>query len=391
MGTRDRIEPFTRAEGTREAKRPQRILPGRLRRLLPSIVLVAAAVVVLSSTQSDADVDVENMWAAVAFLLFAGGVTAWVWRKARADGFEALRWRRLHRRVFWRAAAVCLLAGLVSLWFDAFWQWRADNSPGVSQLPVWEADSAHAHFFAGLSGWLAFAAAPLVVIEPFAWRLWPRPMRMAVRRAQVAKILSERKRMTRLELDTALGAIGRPGSPRAFDTVQPCEASSEVHRISPKGRRPAAWTRAASDSWWRNAAIAWDGDLLVLTDAQGRSRAFATVSRPRAAGGSGKRLVAEIVWFMEERYYRGTAAIVSTRPTRQTLLLDAEGRRIAEMPGFGFAAGDLADLARSAGLPFAAYDLGSSWQDERMANQLLFPRTWRTVKIAPPRRAGATG
>ncbi len=386
MGVRDRIEPFTRAAGTREAMRFGRTLPGWLRRLLIPAALVVAAIVVIASTQSGGDVDIENLWASVAFLLFIAGATMWVWRKARGEGFEALRWRRLHRRVFWRAAATCLLLSMVSLWFVAFWQWRADYAANGSNLPTWLSYDAHARFFRGLTGWLAFAAAPLVVIEPFAWRLWPASMRTAVRRARAVKILSEKGRITRLDLDPGRGAVGRP---EAFTAVQPREPSSEVHCITPHGRRPTGWNRGAADNWWRHAAMTWDGTRLALTDGQGRVYSFPVITagaRGFGEDGDAAGAVSEVVWFTERRFYRSARSAIGDRGDAKVLLLDTRGRRLAEMAAVGFTAGVVADLARSAGVAFAGYDLGTTGQEERTANRLLFPRTRRTVKIVLPNR-----
>ena len=389
MGVRDRIEPFTRVAGTQESKRLRRLPPGRLRRALPSITLIALAVAVIAGTQDSGEVDrnveVENMWASVAFLLFISGATAWVWRKARSEGFEALRWRRLHRRTFWRAAALCLMGSMVALWWVAFWQWHADNAVSVADLPRWAADDAHARFFRGLAGWSAFAALPLVVAEPFAWRLWPRPVRMAVRRAQVAKKLSERNRLTKLELDPSYGAVGRP---RAFDAVQPREPSREVHRVTPRGTRMAGWSRFAVDNWRHNAAIAWDGNALTLTDGRGRTLSFpAATARGDGSGqeSDARRTVAELVWFTEQRFYRAGSTNRGDGVKSRILLLDAQGRRMAEMPAAGLSASRVADLARACGLPFAAYDLDTVREGERMANRLLFPRTRHTVRIREPR------
>lgn len=389
MGVRDRIEPFTRATGTEESKRFRRVLPGRLRRWLPSITLLALAVALIASTQSSGDVnrnvDVENMWASVAFLLFFAGATAWVWRKARGEGFEALRWRRLHRRIFWRAAALCLMGSMAALWWVAFWQWNADHAVNVADLPGWAADDGHARFFRGLAGWSAFAALPLVAAEPFAWRLWPKALRMAARRAQVAKRLSDRSRITPLELDPSCGAVGRP---RAIDAVQAREPSRETHRVTPRGTRMAGWSRFAVDNWRHNAAIAWDGSALTLTDGRGRTFSFSVAAACDEVPGQdrdARRTVVELVWFTEQRFYRAGSTTRGDGVKSRILLLDAEGRRIAEMPAAGLSASRIADLARACGLPFAAYDLGTAREGERMANRLLFPRTRRTVRIREPR------
>lgn len=120
--------------------------------------------------------------------------------------------------------------------------------------------------------------------------------------AQVAKKLSEPDRMTRLELESGLGATGRP---LALQVVKPREPKREHHRLRPHGRRPADWSKATADAWWRNTAIEWDGAGLVLTDAKGAAHSFRAVtsrSEPTAEDRStAARTVAEIVWFTEQR------------------------------------------------------------------------------------------
>lgn len=381
MGIRDRIEPF--ASGAQDARGLRRTPLGRLRRWSLSLVPIICAVVIISATQSGGNVDVENLWASAAFLLFAAGATAFVWRRVRNDDFEALRWRRLHRRVFWRAAVLTLLAGLVCLGLVAFWQWRADDSLGTFQLPTWAADEGHAAFFRGLATWLPAAVVPIVFVEPLVWRLWPRLVRSAVRRARVAKILSaDRRYSTRLDLDPGLGAAGRP---RAVGSAPSGEPDGQPHRITPHGSRPMDWPRTATDAWWHNAAIAWDGSALTLTDGQSRTYVF-SVARPGSVAPEGRRRpVAELVWFSEDLSPLYRYGSTTRRHVRCVLLLDVNGRRVAELPAAGFAPHDVARVAQAAGLPFAAYDLGSVGGDERAANPLLFPGRRRAVKIAMPR------
>jgi hypothetical protein len=181
-GDRDRLGLFPgEPSGFGSRSRLVGVVVARVRRWLVPALLMAAAVGIISMTQSGLDADVENMWAAGAFLVFVGGATGWVWRRAADEGLESLRWRRLHRRVFWRVATICLFASLAALWTVAFWEWRADDSPGGYDPALWAADQGHAAFFRGLSGWLALAAIPVVFVEPFAWLLWPRSLRAAVR------------------------------------------------------------------------------------------------------------------------------------------------------------------------------------------------------------------
>lgn len=362
---------------------PTRLRLVRLRRWFVSLALVVGGFVVIAATQSGTDADVENLWLPLALALVVCGATAGVWRRAEGGGFEALRWRRLHRRVFWRAATLSLLGGLAALWLVAFWEWRADTSLGGFELPTWDSDNGHAAFFRGVSAWLSAAAPALVLAEPFVWRLWPHSLRQAVRRAKTAEVLAKRRYGTQLILDPALGAAGRP---EATLTVKRGEPSRRAHAITPQGRQPADWPRTAARDWWRHGRLAWDGSALEVTDGQLNSWRFPTVTTPSDADSEDARgtgHVAELVWFTEEvRSWR-----VPTWQHEQILLLDATGRRIAELPVAGLTAKATAEIAEAAGLPFAAYDLGSVRRDESPAHPLLFPRTRRTVKAMPlPRR-----
>jgi len=363
---------------------PTRLRLIRLRHWLLPLALVVGGFVLIAATQSGSDADVENLWLPLALALMAGGATAWVWRRAEGGGFEALRWRRLHRRVFWRTAALSLLGGLAALWLVAFWQWRADTTPGGFEQSAWDSDNGHAAFFGSVSAWLSAAAPALFVVEPFAWRLWPRSLRQAVRRAKTAEILAKRRYGTQLILDSVLGAAGRP---EATLTVKRGEPSPRAHAITPHGRQPADWPRAAARDWWRHAKLAWDGSALQVADGQLSSWTFPVVTTPTdegSEGAGGIDRVAELVWFTEDvRSWR-----VATWQHEQILLLDRGGRRIAELPVAGFTAKATAAIAEAAGLPFAAYDLGSVRRDESPAHPMLFPRTRRTVKVTPlPKRS----
>lgn len=358
---------------------PTRLWLIRLRRWLVPLALAGSGFVVIAATQTGTDADVENMWLPLALALMACAATAWVWRRAEGGGFEALRWRRLHRRVLWRAAALSLLGGLAALWLVAFWNWRADNALGGLDLPTWDADNGHAAFFRGVSAWLSAAAPALFLAEPFVWRLWPRSLRQAVRRARTAEVLANRRYGTHLMVDPALGAAGRPEPTLA---VKAGASSPLPHAAMPHGRQPADWTRTEASEWWQHAKLAWDGSALVVTNGQRISWTFPALITSADAGsadGSGPDRVAELVWFTEETASWG----VLTWQREQVLLLDEDGRRIAELPAAGLALEAVARIAEAAGLPFAAYDLGSARRDERPAHPMLFPRTRRTVKVTP--------
>ena len=363
----------------------------RLRRWLRWLVPLALGVsgfVVLAATQSGADADVENLWLPVALALMAAGATAWVWRAAEGGGFEALRWRRLHRRTVWRVAAASLLGGLAGLWMVAFWDWRADLALERLDMPVWDADNGRAGFFRAVSAWLSAAAPALVLVEPFVWRLYPRGLRQAVRRAKIAEGLAERRYGTRLTIDPALGAAGRPEPVLATQRGEP---GPRPHAIRPHGRHPADWPRAAAAAWWNHGRLAWDGSALVVTDGAQGSWTFPVATTPADRPGEdkddhsaaqrveGMERVEEMVWYEEIALTRR----VSSWQHEQVLLLDEAGRCIAEVPGAGFTALAVAGIAEAAGLPFAAYDLGTVRRDERPAHPLLFPRTGRTVKVEP--------
>lgn len=358
---------------------PTRLRLIRLRRWLVPLALVGSGFAVIAATQTGTDADVENLWLPLALALMTCGVTAWVWRRAEGGGFEALRWRRLHRRVLWRAATLSLLGGLAALWLVAFWNWRADNALGGFDLSTWDGDNGHAAFFRGVSAWLSAVAPALFLAEPIVWRLWPRSLRQAVRRAKTAEVLANRRYGTHLMVDPALGAAGRPEPTLAVKAGAP---SRLPRAATPHGRQPADWTTAEASEWWQHAELAWDGSALVVTDGQRNARTFPALTTPVDAGsddGSGPGRVAELVWFTEE-----TASWnILTWQREQVLLLDEGGRRIAELPAAGLTAEAVARIAEAAGLPFAAYDLGSARRDERPAHPMLFPRTRRTVKVTP--------
>lgn len=351
----------------------------RARRWLVSLAVAGAGVIVLAATQSSGNADVENMWLPGALVLILAGATLWVWRAPESAGFEALRWRRLHRRVFWRAATLSLVGGLAALWLVAFWQWRADGSLGGSDLNTWDVDDGHARFFGSVAGLLSAAAPALVLIEPFVWRLWPRSLQLAVRRAKAADELANRRYGTKLMLDPSLGARGRP---EPILTVAAGEPSREPHEIRPHGHEAADWPNAASAAWGRQARLGWNGSALVVTDGQMRKRTFPVVTTAAdsdGADGGTIEPVAELVWFTEDVFLRAFRSWQSS----QVLLLDQAGRRIAELPSAGFTAAAVSKIAKAAGLPFAAYNLGTTRRDERLAHPMLFPRTRRTVKVTP--------
>jgi hypothetical protein len=385
VGVQDRIGPL--APGPQGAGAIRRTLE-RLRRRLVALGLVAASIVVVAGTQSGGDADTENLWAAVSLFLFAAGATAGVWRRPRDDGYEPLRIRRWHRRIFWRVGVCALLLGLVALWFAGYWDWQADRALDHSfDLPGWDAAQRHAETFRQLAAWLCGLAAVPVVLEPLLWRLWPRSLRRAARGAKVElELRRDRQFGTHLKLNPELGAAGRPG---AFIAAKAREPDPEPQRITPHGGY-RGWKGQALARWREHAAIEWNGTALVCTDARGRPRTF-----PVRAGA---RPVAEIVWYTEDSAGIDDAHVpgatsgplpVPGGSPQHVLLLDAAGRWIAKLPAVGFAPQAVAGVAKAAGLPFAAYDLGVGGTVSAAA--LLFPRAPRAVRIRPPALAQALG
>jgi len=163
----------------------------RLRRSVPSILCVAGAIVLLALI-GDADVDQGNLWAIPALALVWTAVTIPAWRSTgvrEVFGGQALRLRRLHARLHFRATILLVYASLALLWVASYAHFEWSDEYDTTNPAV---DSAH---YSSYSGWslvlLAAAAVPLLVM-PLTWRLWPTPVRLAYREARSAAAAAKR-------------------------------------------------------------------------------------------------------------------------------------------------------------------------------------------------------
>lgn len=155
----------------------------RLRRAVPSIVCVMGAVVLLALI-GDADVDQGNLWAIPAAALLWSAATIPAWRSGRRrDGFEvqALRLRQLHIRVHIRATVLLVYASLALLWVASYAHFEGTDEYDTTNPVV---DAARYSTYSAWSLWLLAAAAVPILVVPLTWRLWPAPVRMALREAR---------------------------------------------------------------------------------------------------------------------------------------------------------------------------------------------------------------
>ena len=159
---------------------------GRLRRVVPSILCLLGAIVLLALI-GDADVDSGNLWAIPALALVWTAVTIPAWRSGRsprdAFGGQALRMRRLHNRLHFRATILLVYASLAMLWAASYAHFEWSDEYDTTNFAT---DSAHYSSYAGWSLWLLVAAAIPLLLQPITWRLWPTPVRLAVREAKAA-------------------------------------------------------------------------------------------------------------------------------------------------------------------------------------------------------------
>ena len=244
-------------------------------------------------------------------------VTWQVWRAPEHDLPQALRVRRVSRRIGLRLASLSLVAAALG---------TVVGLPGTVSL------------------WLLAAAPVPVLLEAALWRLAPRSLRREVRTGQNAEELLklgvrvEQRRP--LGFDPDLGVYGRPVP--HYRAGPPLERSRHPYLVSPYrslAPRPSdgAFT-PAEERWLRRAGIQWTGRELGFTDGRGR--------RTREGDLPGKP--AELVLFAER-------SVVDRRTEQQVFLLDAEGWRLLTVPGLGQDHSRLRGLAEAAGLRYTEH------------------------------------
>ncbi|MBY8886297.1 hypothetical protein K7472_15695 [Streptomyces sp. PTM05] len=343
----------------------------RLLRVLPRIVLVVVGAVVFApGTDESLDADIANLWLAAALPVWWLALTLSLWRAPERGLPDVLRFRRRHRRVCWRLSALLLLGACLALLTNAYCTWKADSDV---PLTVWEQYSRYASH-AGTTGVWLLCLSPLPgLLDPLVWRLWPAPLRHAVRRARAAEALASPGRYPRpVPFDPDRGAVGRP-EPLGEDD----------------GRRGPSLipvsVRLSRDSTSRGVELRWNGATLTLHH-QGHDPVRLPVA-PRddvLPGEPLPRPVAEVVWYDEQHN-----AVATRTPTpyhwrgrdTEVLFLDADGRRLGTVSRVLDDWQAVARVARAAGVPFAAYDLGYAAEDEPRAASRLFPRDGRQLTV----------
>ncbi|WP_152648644.1 hypothetical protein [Streptacidiphilus anmyonensis] len=332
--------------------------------------------------------------------LVGGAVTYPLWTAPHHGDPDALRFRRRHRRIGLRAACLLLFAAVaVPL---------AGGPVAVSLV-------------------LALGALTLPALEPLVWRLWPEPLRAAVRRALAAEQYLEAMigpgvpppRRSRAgvspggvevrPVDT-VGTVGTVGRARRRLTRATPGRALVVAPMSTRvafdpdagfaGRPPALPARLGrGHKPDRNRFNCRCGDrLLRWTTATQELRLYhptgqlvlPTVGAPPPPGSVPEVLrahpVAELVLYLELR---------PREPARESVrlaFLDAEGLRLFELSAWTSRWSDVARLAAAAGLAFARYQLPTvtKWElpgRSGLVSDALFPwraAAWRATRSWRP-------
>lgn len=380
---------------------------GRLSRLAVQLVLVVVGFVVFLPGTND------NLRAEIANLHVAGGLPIWLiaamiplWVAPERGAPEPLRFRRRHRRIAWRLAFLGLFAASLALLANAYWQWQTARAWDADTVTRAEAFTADAHHAAVAGVWLVCLWPLPGLVEPLVWLLWPASVHRAVRCARAAETLTNPARAARpIGFDPDRGAAGRPGRP--LFSAEPETGSSPGRGFSPgpgAGPEPEKRAVALSDiglsvqpwpdrenlsssgsmsgSQRSDVQLSWNGFELTLVDrdrppvpvplaGRGQDPAYDRIRRP----------VAELVWFREGHVHRRSVPPPWDGLDQCLVLLDADGFRVGTVSRVTDDWLSVAQVAEAAGVPFAAYDLGSQWDDTTSANERLFPRRGRQLRM----------
>lgn len=349
----------------------------------------AAAIVVFAAVVATrASIDTGNLWVIATLPLWVTAGTAHIWRRPGSDeGLEVLVFYRRLRRVALRTAVVSLYAAFVLLWIASYWHLESTDiwDRGGGGPAAAAADSGHYRFFSGLWWWPLVFAVLAIAAEPVLARVFAGSARDAMRRVKAARAWERVYKQHPLGwrgagFDIERGAAGRPMLQTAGHWSPKLPPSGEARAIRPLMTRALALTArqsAALDGWWNKASLAWDGRRLVATDGQGVER---EIPLARDVGPAG---VTEAVWYTERQTSDPDHLSLAQKLQYTGLLfLDARGCRIGQMSGLGFGPGAVGEVAKAAGLEYAAYDLGGSARDPLpLMSTRLFPGRRRAVTI----------
>ncbi|MBF9068807.1 hypothetical protein [Streptacidiphilus fuscans] len=300
----------------------------------------------------------EVWWAAgLPCLLTAVGWRVWT---APEEGLaDALRLRRLSRRIALRLGTVPALVAAVA-------------------LPL------------GSGAWAVWAAlltpVPLLV-ETALWQFAPAALRRNVRAGRVleeAQVLAARAGQDQpQEFDPTGGRSGRlvpdrflpaPGGFRAACSARPSrrriQETQGVKELIPE-----------DELWLRSAYVQWSSSRRVLVLCCGPAGTVRVpldpATSPSLLGGPLADVPVELVWLKERYRYAEEVRI---------LLLNARSQRLLTMPGLGMRQTEVARVAQAAGLAYSAYELRQPdvlpavelpWHN---LPNLMFPRHRRHVQ-----------
>ncbi|HEY3873624.1 MAG TPA: hypothetical protein VGM10_35030 [Actinocrinis sp.] len=347
----------------------------------------AAIAIFVAIVATNASVDTGNLWAVATVPLWVTALTAHIWRRPHFDhGVEVLFFYRRMRRIAWRASVVLVYAAFALLWIASFWHLESTNDFDAGSFAAAAADSGHYRFFSGLWWWPLAAAAAPVAVEQILVHVFLRSARDAMRRYKAARAWARANRDVistgrgrSAGFDFERGASGRPMLAAAGHYSPKLPPSGESRVVHPQPTQALGLDELqikALEGWWANASLSWTGRRLVAKDAHGVET---EIPLARDAGPTG---AAEIVWY-KEREYAGNRPPNLARLLRYSglLFLDPRGHRVGQMPGLGFGPGAVGDVAKSAGLEYAAYDLRGTTRD---------PLPPMSTRLFPGRRRATT-
>lgn len=299
-----------------------------------TVVLGGTAVVLVFIGARDHVAETQRQWMAAALPFAVAAVGSRVWRATEEGLPDALRWRTRSRRFALRIGSLG--------WFGA--------SLGLV-LQV-RAHGTLAHD-AGVTALWATALAPVpALVEGALWRLAPRELRRQVRTGQLGEAVrdlnADAAQPYPIAFDPDHGYAGTP-VPRcsvgpAPQVGPPCEARPTARRAQAMLGRSAL--NRSQRLWLREATLRWDGATLTVIDGRRTvipvplRRTGPTATAPR---GPWADPPVELVLVREQ-------GLSEPGWRARILLLDATGRRLLTMPGLGFLDGEVARVARAAGL-----------------------------------------
>ncbi len=295
---------------------------GRARNWVVQGLVALPGLVLLCLPGQDATVKCLGL----AVIVLAGSLPCW--RAPEENLPDPLRFRELNRLICWRGSVLLLLAGLLLASVR-------DGASTATTALLW--------------------TSPLPrLADQLAWQAWPLRLRQA---ARVAELLGD---ITRDQPTYRNRLIS--GMPQPFFHLDAEPPSAKACSTLGKKRHRKGHT-----------VIHWDGQRLTVTDEQGRVHPVSLVGRadvpakPPTPGARRIRPVAGMVWLT-----RGGAR--SGASGRTTLLfLDAAGDRAVTVNDMRCLRENVAQVARAAGLPFAAYDLGFAGERQQELAGALFP------------------